>query len=219
MINRGEDKMLKRNKKIIATVLTTCAIVGVAPMTGVHASEVKRLDDQEGIVSSVVPFADGKFIVDGDFEYRDSADDYKYSGVYLYDGKTYKSLDDDIDSGADVERFGDKYVSIDDGDYYIDLETGKVYDEDIVEDTMDDAKSALRKKFKKIDRYNEYDELPSLTTVKSNDFMEAWYEYNVNGYTGYSDKKGNYIDADYNVGSVNVLINGTKKKFTNTSPW
>ena len=208
--------MLRRNKKIVATLLTTCAIVGVMPTMGVHASEVKRLDDQDGIVSSVVPFANGKFIIDGDLEYSDSLEDYKYSGVYLYDGSTFELLDDDIDSGAELERFGDKYVNIENGDYCVDLETKKVSDDDIVEDTMDDAKTALRKKFKKVDRYDEYDELPSLTSVKSNDFMEAWYEYEVNGYTGYSDKKGNYVDADYNVGTVNVLINGTRKKFTNT---
>ena len=208
--------MLKRNKKIVATVLTSCAIVSVIPTMGVHASEVKRLADQEGIVSNVVPFNDGKFLIDGDFEYSDKNDEYKYSGIYLYDGKTFKSLDDDIDSGADMERFGDKYVSIDNGDYCVDLESKKVSDDDIIEDTMDDTQNALRKKFKKVDRYEEYDQSPSLTNVKSNDFTEAWYEYQVNGFTGYSDKKGNYIDADYNVGSINVLINGTKKKFSNT---
>ena len=67
--------------------------------------------------------------------------------IYLNAGN-YTELDN-VDSGADITgTYGDKYLNVDSGDYYVDLSTGTVTDEDLASDNKDDAATALRKNLK-----------------------------------------------------------------------
>jgi FOG: Glucan-binding domain (YG repeat) len=208
--------MINRNKKVIATMITALAVVGIIPQ-GVHASELKTLKEISGDVNGAIAYKDGKYIVDVD---NTEDEDAKYTGVVFVNGSSNKVLkdtdDEDLDTGVNATIYGDKYAKLNNGDYFVDLTSGDVTDDTIDEDNSDDASTALRKKLKKTDRYNESDQSPSLTLVKSNDFSAPYYSYNEEGFNGYTDKNGNYIDADYNTGNVYAIIGTEKKKFSNT---
>ena len=132
--------MLKRTTKI--TSLITIAAT-MATMVPAMAADVKRAEDYDGTVYNAVAYKDGKFYIDGELEDMDEA-------AYYNDGGKYTDLDD-IDSGDYAEAYGDKYVEAEEGDYYLDLETGKVTDDTVREDAFDDASTALRKKVNKDD--------------------------------------------------------------------
>jgi hypothetical protein len=218
--------MFKRSTKITSLIV---AAASVATMVPAMAADVKKVDSQDGTVYNAISYKDGKFYIDGELEDKDEA-------AYYVSGDKYTDLDD-VDSGDEVEAYGEKYVSVDSGDYYLDLETGKVTDDDVADDELDDAKSSLRKKIKKDNdgRYLEDEETEindSLEAIASNPFNEVWYEAavksedatgdaEVNGnateFTVYTDKNGNYIDADYNLGKVNVVVNGKTYSIKNTS--
>ncbi|CAI3566627.1 Conserved hypothetical protein, Cell wall binding repeats [Clostridium neonatale] len=218
--------MFRRSTKITSLIV---AAASVATMVPAMAADVKKVDSQDGTVYNAVSYKDGKFYIDGELEDKDEA-------AYYVTGDKYSDLDD-IDSGDEVEVYGEKYVNVDNGDYYLDLDTGKVTDDDVADDNLDDAKSAVRKKIKKDNdgRYAEVEETEindSLKAIASNPFNEEWYEGTfksedtagdpeVNGsatdFTVYTDKNGNYIDADYNLGKLNVVFNGKTYNLKNTS--
>lgn len=215
--------MIKRLNKVTSLVVAAAAVSSLVPATGAMAADYKRIESKDGTVYNAQAFKDGKFYIDGEFEDKDEA------AYYVSNGK-YTDLDD-IDSGDDVKLYGGKYLEVDNGDYYLDLETGKVTDDEVREDTADDAATALRKKIKK-DNDGRYDEAveknisDSDLELKSNQFQEEWYETKLdaesksNGgqatFTVYTDVKGNYIDADYNLGKVNVITTGDSVALKNT---
>lgn len=208
--------MINRNKKVIATIVTALAVTGMIPQ-GVHASELKKLKEFNGDVNTAIAYKNGKYLIDVD---NTEDEDATATGVLYVDGTSQKVLkdtdDEDFDTGVGAGIYGDKYVELSNGDYYVDLTTGKVTDDSISEDRSDDASTALKKKLKKTDRYEEDDATPSLTFVKSNDFSAPYYEYKEHGFGGYTDVDGNYIDADYNTGNIYAMIGNVKKKFSNT---
>ena len=200
--------MLKRTTKI--TSLITIAAT-MATMVPAMAADVKRAEDYDGTVYNAVAYKDGKFYIDGELEDMDEA-------AYYNDGGKYTDLDD-IDSGDYAEAYGDKYVEAEEGDYYLDLETGKVTDDTVREDAFDDASTALRKKVNKddpSDRYADPDVLPDydednyvvdssnlkvesgkdvsdLVAIPKNKFGEEWYMAKYNRAAGYDS---NYINGD-----------------------
>ena len=207
--------MFRRSTKITSLIVAAASVVTMVPAM---AADVKKVDSQDGTVYNAVAYKDGQIYIDGELEDKDEA------AYYLANGK-YTDLDD-IDSGDNVNPYGDKYVEVDDGDYYLDLSTGKVTDDDVKGDLEDDAATALRKKVKKDNdgRYLEADEDKIFDTdtdasyVPTNKFGEVWFEtsYGVDGidadkngratdFTVYTDVSGNYIDADYNLGKINVI--------------
>lgn len=215
--------MIKRLNKVTSLVVAAAAVSSLVPATGAMAADYKRIESKDGTVYNAQAFKDGKFYIDGEFEDKDEA------AYYVSNGK-YTDLDD-IDSGDDVKLYGGKYLEVDNGDYYLDLETGKVTDDEVREDTADDAATALRKKIKK-DNDGRYDEAveknisDSDLELKSNQFQEEWYETKLDAesksncgqatFTVYTDVKGNYIDADYNLGKVNVITTGDSVALKNT---
>ena len=188
--------MIKRLNKVTSLVVAAAAVASLVPATGAMAADYKRIQSEDGVIYSAVAHKDG-FIIDGSIVDEDTDAVY-----YLSNGK-YTELED-IDSGAEFEVYGDKYVSVDDADYYVDLTTGKVTDDDVAEDAQDDAEVALRKKAKDVDRYDSKTGLPTLTEIKGTKFDETWYSTDFYGYDVYTDAKGNYIDADYNLGKIKV---------------
>ncbi|HBJ1651432.1 TPA: N-acetylmuramoyl-L-alanine amidase family protein [Clostridium botulinum] len=218
--------MFNRANKMTALLVAAAAVVSLVPATGVNAADVKRISSEDGKVYNAVAYKDGHFYLDGEVNDKDEA------AYYLADGK-YNELEK-IDSNSAAKSYGEKYVNIEDGDYFVDLTNGKVTDDDVKEDDIDDAASALRKKVKDDteDRYAEngntkYDsntvrDKDTMSVVSGSKFAENWYETKVERAQGctsnatgdfvvYTDAKGNYIDADHNVGSIKVKVKeGTK---------
>jgi hypothetical protein len=208
--------MFKRANKITSLLVAAAAVVSIVPAS---AADVKKVDSQDGVVYSAVAYK-GADLVDGTVNDNDAA-------YYLKDGK-YTQLAD-VDSGSDYTVYGEKYVQVDDGsDYNVDLSTGKVLDSDVASDNEDDAASALRKKIKDSDRYGDVTtgtgtsavygdaDIADLTVIPGAKFGEVWYsaKYAVDStkkgastaasYDVYTDSKGNYIDADYNLGKIKI---------------
>ena len=210
--------MIKRLNKVTSLVASVAAMATLVPATGVMASDYERIDSNDGIIYSAVAY-DGAFIIDGEVDDDDAV-------FFVEDGK-YTELED-VDSGDDLEVYGEKYVDVDDADYYIDMTDGSVTDDSIEEDLVDDAAVAMRKEAKDIERYDEEDDMPTMTALKGNKFSTTWYEtsYSVdevidgitvtNTYKVYADGEGNYIDADYNLGKVKVSTTDDSVTLTNT---
>ncbi|WP_252224135.1 N-acetylmuramoyl-L-alanine amidase family protein [Clostridium sp. ZBS2] len=203
--------MFNRANKMTALLVAAAAVVSLVPATGVNAADVKRIPSKDGIINHAEAYKDGKFYVDGELEDKDEAN-------YFYSNGKYTELDD-LDSNSESRNYGEKYVNIDDGKYFVDLTNGKVTDDNIKEENKDDAEVALKKKVKDKakDRYDDHDINPSLEEIAGNKFGETWYkaEYKPNGVTNgsdtenlevYTDAKGNYIDADYNLGKIKIQV-------------
>ncbi|WP_252226673.1 N-acetylmuramoyl-L-alanine amidase family protein [Clostridium sp. ZBS2] len=197
--------MIKRMNKLTALLVAATAVASIVP-TGVSAADYQRIESKDGTIYNAVAFKDGKFFVDGNV--KDGDTDAAY---YLNDGK-YSELEN-LDTGVDVDGvYANKYLSVEGGDYYIDLETGKVIDEDLKENTLDDLAVSLRKqiKDKADDRYTtEHSELKNasdFTLLEGAKFTDAWYGVKYDGNNVYTDVKGNYIDADYNLGKIKVEV-------------
>ncbi|NRT78933.1 N-acetylmuramoyl-L-alanine amidase family protein [Clostridium beijerinckii] len=201
--------MLKRLTNATSLLVAAAAIISIVPA---HAADYKKIDSQEGTIYSATAYKDGKFYIDGEINNKDEA------AYYLANGK-YNNLSD-IDSGSSSEIYGSKYVNVENGDYFINLDNGSVTDESIKENAEDDAASALRKNLKK-DNDGRFDKteaetIQKLTNVElpGNKFSDPWYkfEYSKDNSTNgtitklnvYTDAQGNYIDADYNLGSLKV---------------
>ncbi|WP_252250406.1 N-acetylmuramoyl-L-alanine amidase family protein [Clostridium sp. ZBS13] len=204
--------MFNRANKMTALLVAAAAVVSLVPATGVNAADVKRISSEDGKVYHAVAYKDGHFYVDGEVNDKDEA------AYYLADGK-YSELED-VDSNSEISVYGEKYVNVD-GDYFVDLSNGKVTEDDVQDDNKDDAETALRKKAKDKadDRYSNHDDNVKLTELEGNKFGETWYEtsYKAEATTNggatelkvYTDAKGNYIDADYNLGKIKVEVQKT----------
>ncbi|WP_061343023.1 N-acetylmuramoyl-L-alanine amidase family protein [Clostridium botulinum] len=220
--------MIKRANKITSLLLAAAAVTSLVPSTGVNAADYKRIESKDGTVYSAQAYKDGKFVIDGDVKNGNTEAIY-----FLNDGK-YSELED-VDTGSEFNGvFNEKYLDLDGGDYFVDLTNGKVYDDDLRDDGEDDAAIALRKKIKNKadDRYSDHEDLKNdLKEIKGSKYGEAWFETKytaddkkTNGGDGntasdltiYTDIKGNYIDADYNLGKVRVTANGKSVSIDNT---
>ena len=217
--------MFKRSNKITSILVAVAAIISIMP-SGVSAAS-KDTKAQDGEIYNAIAYKDGKFYISGE------PDDEDEAAYYLSDGK-YSELDD-IDSEDKAEIYGSKYVEVEEGNYYVDLSTGKISDDDIQEKELDDCAIKLRSSVK-ADNDGRYDttdakEIKVLTQLENSKFGQGWYatQYdtdetnaNINGgsstFNVYSDKDGKYIDADYNLGKVKVkLSNGKTANIENTN--
>eukprot|EP00828_Plagiopyla_frontata_P014719 TRINITY_DN1919_c0_g3_i1.p1 TRINITY_DN1919_c0_g3~~TRINITY_DN1919_c0_g3_i1.p1 ORF type:complete len:631 (+),score=153.04 TRINITY_DN1919_c0_g3_i1:76-1968(+) len=206
---QGEKNMIKRFNKTTSLLIAAATVASMVPATGVMAADYKRIAAEEGTIYTVIAHKDG-FVVDGNLVDEDTDAVY-----YLKDGK-YTELED-VDSGVELDIYGEKYADIDDADYYLDLTTGKLTEDDLEEDAIDDAESALRKKIKSVDRYNENDELPTLVALPSNKFVQGWYKDTTTySTTIFTDAEGNYIDTDYNLGKIKVNFGEDSVNIENT---
>ncbi|NSB89067.1 hypothetical protein [Clostridium saccharobutylicum] len=106
-------------------------------------------------------YKDGKFYIDGEVNNKDE------SVYYLSNGK-YNNLSN-VDSGSSIKTYGSKYLDIQSGDHFIDLNNGSVTDDSIKENSQDDASSTLRKNLKK-DTDERYDVTDAGTVKSLNNF-------------------------------------------------
>ncbi|MBE6070323.1 MAG: N-acetylmuramoyl-L-alanine amidase family protein [Clostridium butyricum] len=209
--------MIKKTTKITSLIVSAASIVSMVPAM----AATTKVEEKDGTVYNAVAYKEGKLYIDGDI-------DDKGEGVYFLDNGKYTDLDD-LDTGSDAEVYGEKYAKLDDGDYYVDLETGKVNDEDdLAEEDLDDSESNLIKKIKKDspeDRYylNE-DDKPVVTSSEAVTlpYAENWYKYSVQNkdqdgnYTVYTDVSGKYIDVDYDLGKIKLVTDGSVATIENT---
>jgi nitrite reductase/ring-hydroxylating ferredoxin subunit len=200
--------------KVTSLLVAAAAIVSIVPAS---AADYKKIDSQEGTVYSAVAYKDGKFFIDGEVNDKDEA------AYYLANGK-YNAIAD-VDTGSSITTYGTKYINVEDGDSFLNLETGAVTTDSIKENAEDDTASALRKNVKKDTdgRYTTAD-AESIKDLAGNElagnkFGQVWYgvKYAADKATNatatdlnvYTDASGNYIDADYNLGSVKVTTTAT----------
>ncbi|NSB12424.1 N-acetylmuramoyl-L-alanine amidase family protein [Clostridium beijerinckii] len=225
--------MFKRANKITSLLVAAASVMALVPA---YAADVKKIDSEDGTVYNAVAYKDGKFFVDG--EINDDEEAY-----YVADGKFNKL--EDVDSGDDAVLFGEKYLDVSDGDYTVDLDKGSVNDDNTPETTSDDTAENLRKNAKKDtdDRYDETfakntvieenssdtEDLTKMNVIPGAKYSQPWYytqykqatKSDDNGKPGffnvYTDTKGNYIDADYNLGKIKVSTTKDSVDVKNTN--
>jgi len=221
--------MLKRVTKVTSLLAVAASVISIVP--AMAATDVKKVEAQDGTVYIATAKGNGLFIIDGDINGK--GEDAVY---YVADGK-YNELKNANSGDADGELFQNKYVEFDDGDYYIDPVTGNKIEEKLSENWHDDITTAVRKKIKEDNdgRFNaalSYDNTRIDAIKQWNGqqcfvgFSSVWGEFryplkttNVNGITYstiYSDADGKYVDTDYNLGTFNVATTGASVSIKNT---
>ena len=197
--------MFNRTSKMTALLVAAAAVTSIVPATA-----AERLGTKEGTITKAIAF-DGTYVYDG---YRTDDDD---AGLYFNNGKD-KMVDEDEDYSYDnLSKYGSKYALIqDDEDFLVDLSTGKILDDESVEDKETNVQSKLYTNLKKADRY-EYtkseEKRPTLDRVLEGQFGEVWYQYKALGdsttksavtgedevvnYTGFVNESGKYIDVTH----------------------
>ncbi|OOM16513.1 N-acetylmuramoyl-L-alanine amidase family protein [Clostridium saccharobutylicum] len=216
--------MFKRSTKITSLLVVAASVASMVPA---YAADYKRIESQDGKVYNAQAYKDGMAVIDGDVKNDDNEAVY-----YLKDGK-YNELTD-LDSGDDFDGVHNgKYLDVQGEDNFVDLSTGKVTDDNMVEDDADDAAANLKKKVK-ADNDGRYLKASAETTktdsemkvVPGQKYGETWYQVQytaksttdagVDAYNVYTDAKGSYIDADYNVGKIKVEIGSKSVTLKNT---
>ncbi|MFT8347564.1 hypothetical protein [Clostridium saccharoperbutylacetonicum] len=122
--------MLKRFTKISALLMATTSVITLVPA---FAADVQKADTvEEGTIYSASCKGPGTYVVEGEMNGQDDAI------YYVKDGKFTK-----LEDAQTGDKFGDivkdNYLELNDGDYYVDITTGKKFDEDIIGNLNDDT--------------------------------------------------------------------------------
>jgi len=212
--------MLKRVTKVTSLLVAAASIVSMVPAM---AADIKKFDAKDGTIYNAMVKGGGKAVIDGELNGEDEA-------IYYFSGGKYTKLDNASPGDTINDIVSDKYLKMNDGDYYIDLTNGKKIEEDIDQNLKDDRASALRKKIKN-DNDGRFDEstytgkiIPADCPIGGATSTWSQYQYllkthNLLGETKskvYADNDGNYIDVDYNIGNVKVYTTGTSVTIKNT---
>lgn len=216
--------MTGRITRIMSLVTAAAAAFSIIPYSAYAADKLK---EEKGTIYNAVSYKDGKIYIDGEPAKKDES-------VYYFNSGKYSELKK-VDTESDISIYGSKYVNIDNGDYYLDLSTGKLTEDDIEEDSLDEASESLRKKVKDDNdkRYenNDSKNYKTLTVIPGHKFSDIYYKTqyktyksknSINGgaaeFTVYTNGDGKYIDADYNLGTIKVKLDGgSTVKIANTS--
>lgn len=194
--------MIKRSTKATALLLAAASIISTVPTMA-----ASRLGTKEGTIENAIAFSEGKYLYQG---YRTDDDD---NGLYYNSGDKDKMLDD---ADEIIAKFNNKYVLVEDSgdEYVVDMSTGKITDEDTLDDLRATAKIKLENKLDDTDRYGEDIDFEVAGTtfeeVSDNKFEDLWYRYEVastssvaNGSSfdkfGYTTSSGKYIDCSYDL--------------------
>jgi glucan-binding YG repeat protein len=210
--------MLKRITKITGLLVSVASIVSIIPA---KAADVQKIEAQDGTIYSALAKGNGIFI-DGEINGKDE------SAYYISADGTYHEIEG-LDSGNVATDFlANKYVEIDE-DTYVDVtDNYKVLDDTIRENLNDDAAIILRKKIKGDNdgRFNkDYYEGSNIIDAYvplPGDWSHYKYKLKASRINGddysriYSDPQGNYIDADYNLGSLKVNTTSDSVTIKNT---
>ncbi|NSB12492.1 N-acetylmuramoyl-L-alanine amidase family protein [Clostridium beijerinckii] len=223
--------MFKRANKITSLLIAAASVMSLVPA---YAADVKKIDSDDGTVYNAVAYKDGKFFVDGEINDDEEAyyvSDGKFNKLEDIDsgdgddaalfGEKYLDVSDgdytiDLDKGSitDDDTKGDTAEDAADNlRRKIKDDTDDRYDEDFAKSIIDENES-------------DTEDLTKINIIPGAKYKTPWYytQYkaadraindNVNGlneitdqnkrvFNVYTDTKGNYIDADYNLGKVKV---------------
>lgn len=212
--------MLKKISKATSILAAASTVIAIVPA---YAADLKQVNPQEGIIYNAIAYKDGKFYVDGEINNQDDAT------YYLSNGK-YTNLSN-IDSNSSVQIYNTNYLDLENDEYFLNLDSGSATSDSIKDNSQNNTASALRSNIKK-DTTGRYDTTDAGAIkvldgkeLTENKFSDLWYgiQYTpkkaTNGNSAYlnvyTDSKGNYIDADYNIGSIKVTTNnGSTDKAT-----
>lgn len=218
--------MFRRGKKATSLLIAAASVISIVP-TSAFAASYTKLNDVDGTIYNAVAYKDGKFYIDGEPKGKNESVYYLNNGSYTEIKK--------IDNEDEVNIYGSKYIDIDDGEYYFDLSNGKLTEDNLEEDDLDNVADKLRREIKSDNdgRYNETEakNYKDVTIIPGNKFGDSYYkaEYkykeqktSVNGNAAnaivYTSADGKYIDADYNVGTIRVKLSNNKTaKLENTN--
>ncbi|AGF56676.1 hypothetical protein B0P06_005046 [Clostridium saccharoperbutylacetonicum] len=128
--------MLKRVTKVTSLLVAAASIVSIVP---VMAADIKKFDAKEGTIYNAIVKGGGKAIIDGEINGEDEA-------IYYVAGGKYTKLDNASPGDEINDIVEDKYLKMNDGDYYIDLTNGEKTEKYIDQNIKDDRAEALRKK-------------------------------------------------------------------------
>ncbi|MFW2486953.1 cell wall-binding protein [Clostridium chromiireducens] len=210
---------------VIATENSNKSLVSTTAAT--TNSQVKTIEAEDGTVNNARAYGNGIFLVDG---YKSENDDTAINYV-SDDGKFNKIDDKDIESG---DTLGDllqgQYIEIDNSTYIDTKNNYKVVNDNIRETMVNNAATKLKKNVKK-DNDGRFDSNCVDNTIKAyaknpvstSTFLGGttgiWSHYKyklttpyISGEqysTIYADTAGNYIDGDYNLGSIKVSTEAT----------
>ncbi|MDU4802432.1 MAG: N-acetylmuramoyl-L-alanine amidase family protein [Clostridium butyricum] len=173
--------MLRKSTKVAALLVAAASITSIMP-----ASAAERLGTKDGTITRGFAYADGKYLYDG---YRTDDDD---AAIYFNDGNKDKQIDDYDDYDMNEESpifYGTKYITVeeDGDDYLLDLSTGKIDEDESIEDKFDNAESKLYTKLKKADRYSvskdndKEDAILSFKPILEGKRGDVWYQYTALG--------------------------------------
>lgn len=221
--------MFRRGKKATSLLIAAASVISIVP-TSAFAASYTKLNDVDGTIYNAVAYKDGKFYIDGEPKGKNESVYYLNNGSYTEIKK--------IDNEDEVNIYGSKYIDIDNGEYYFDLSSGKITEDDLDEEDSDKVSENLRKEVKS-DNDGRYDSTEAknykdVQAIPGSKFSEPYYktEYkvkdqkssvnSVNGnaenFTVYTDADGKYIDADYNIGTIRVKLSNSKTaKIENTN--
>ncbi|HEX9027446.1 MAG TPA: N-acetylmuramoyl-L-alanine amidase family protein [Clostridium sp.] len=202
--------MIKRTNKI-ASVLVAVAIISVVGSIQAKAETYPRILSEEGTIYEAAAYKEGKFYIDG------KTKDVGNEGVYYLNRDKYTEISD-IDTGTEFDgTYSDRYIELSKGDYYLDMSNSEISESSLTEDAIDVAAVALRKNVRATadDRYTDIK--TNLVEIPKTKFSESWYSTNYDDYTVYTDSKGNYIDADYNLGKIKVITTSASNIITLTN--
>jgi glucan-binding YG repeat protein len=206
--------MLKRITKITGLLVCAASVISIMP---VMAADVKTIETQDGTIYSAAAKG-GIIYINGEINDQDDAQYYVSN-----DGQYHKL--DGIDSGLNVnDLINNKYLEFDDKDTYLDVtDNYKEVDNDARANAIDDVETTLRRKIKSDNdgRFSKSDYQGSamqLLTSPTNDLLSSGSGLSVISYdlanvepginksksAIYTDYQGNYVDADYNIGSLKV---------------
>lgn len=218
--------MFRRGKKVTSLLIVAVSVISIVP-TSAFAVSYTKLNDVDGTIYNAVAYKDGKFYIDGEPKDKDESVYYLNNGSYTEIKK--------IDNEDDVNIYGSKYIDIDNGEYYFDLSNGKLTEDNLEEEDLDNVADKLRREIKADNdvRYNENEakNYKDVTIIPGNKFGDSYYkaEYkykeqksSVNGNAVnaivYTSADGKYIDADYNIGTIRVKLSNNKTaKLENTN--
>ena len=185
--------MFNRSTKLTALLVAAASIASSVP-----AMASTKLDTKEGTIYNAVSFKDGKYLFEG---YKKDDND---KGLYYNNGKDDKALEVDDDIVDEITtKFGKDKVAVKDGDddYVVELQSGKIdEDADTRKDLEDNAKTNLKSKLRKTDRYGEDVEINEFNCVTDGRLQDTWYQYGTtSGFFGYVNGSKNYIDCSYDL--------------------
>ena len=201
--------MFNRTSKMTALLVAAAAVTSLVPATA-----AERLGTKEGTITKAIAF-DGAYVYDG---YRTDDDD---AGLYFNNGKD-KLVDEDEDYDYDnLAKYGTKYAVIEDDErFLVDLTSGKILDDESIEDKETNTISKLRTNLKKTDRYENGVVIDEIEQISAGSFADVWYKYTATTGSGaeydanvkpmgFVNESGKYVDASH-VANIYVY-NGTGK--------